>query len=95
MDSGITIKQYEAEVAEVVNTIGQGKVQWNGLWKRLLKVWWKKLLFILTMFILPGGLIVLTVVGLVALLNWNSAHHEAVKRQDAIDKADGTYRWWR
>ena len=45
-------------------------VQTKGLFRRLLKLYWKKATFILLMLILPGGLLILGLCAAVWVLNW-------------------------
>ena len=46
------------------------EVQTKGLFWRLLKLYWKRLSFIVLMLILPGGLWILGLCAAVWLLNW-------------------------
>jgi hypothetical protein len=46
------------------------EVQTKGLFWRLLKLYWKRISFVLLMLILPGGLLILGLCAAVWVLNW-------------------------
>ena len=62
------------------------EVKTKGLVWRLLKLYWKKLLFIALMLLLPGGLIVLFLCVTVWALNWE---------KEMTAYLDATFRKWK
>jgi hypothetical protein len=67
--SKITLEQYEHELVGIEDAVAHRKPGWGS---RLLSRYWKRLLFIGFLLILPGGCFVLAVIGLIWLLNWGS-----------------------
>jgi hypothetical protein len=58
------------ELEKLLASLETCPIQKKGLVWRLLKLYWKKLLFIALMLLLPGGLIVLSLCITVWALNW-------------------------
>ena len=58
------------ELEKLLASLGTCPIQKKGLFWRLLKLYWKKLLFIALMLMLPGGLIVLFLCAAAWALNW-------------------------
>ena len=58
------------EMEELLASLKTCPIQEKGLFWRLLKLYWKKLLFTALMLILPGGLLVLFLCVTVWALNW-------------------------
>jgi hypothetical protein len=74
------------EMEELLASLGTCPIQKKGLFWRLFKLYWKKLLFIALMLVLPGGLIVLFLCATAWALNWE---HEMTAYMDA------TYKKWK
>jgi len=74
------------EMEELLASLGTCPIQKRGLFWRLLKLYWKKLLFIALMLVLPGGLIVLFVCAFFWALNWE---------QEMTAYFDATFRKWK
>jgi len=74
------------EMEELLASLGTCPIQKRGLFWRLLKLYWKKLLFIALMLVLPGGLIVLFVCACFWALNWE---------QEMTAYFDATFRKWK
>lgn len=71
LEPGMTLEKYEHEAFDWIDDLGTGKfkIQWKGLWWRMLKLYWKRILFILFCLAVP-------VIGWVCLavwaLNWSN-----------------------
>jgi len=74
------------EMEELLASLQTCPIQKKGLFRRLLKLYWKKLLFIALMLVLPGGLIVLLLCATAWALNWE---HEMTAYMDE------TYKKWK
>ena len=74
------------EMEKLLASLGTCPIQKKGLFWRLFKLYWKKLLFVALMSVLPGGLIVLFLCVTVWALNWG---HEMTAYMDE------TYKKWK
>ena len=74
------------EMEELLVGLETCPIQKKGLVWRLLKLYWKKLLFIALMLVLPGGLIVLLLCVTAWALNWE---------QEMTAYMDATYKKWK
>ena len=57
------------------------EVQTKGLFRRLLKRYWKKATFVLLMLILPGGLLILGLCAAAWALNWEKEMNACVEQE--------------
>ena len=71
--SKITLEQYEHELVGIEDAVAHRKPGWGS---RLLSRYWKRLLFIGFLLFLPGGCIILAVVGFFWLRNWSREMNE-------------------
>ena len=60
------------EMEELLVSLETCPIQKKGLFWRLLKLYWKKLSFVVLMLILPGGLWILGLCAVVWALNWGA-----------------------
>ena len=74
------------EMEELLVSLETCPIQKKGLVWRLFKLYWKKLLFIALMLMLPGGLIVLFLCATAWALNWEQAMTAYI---------DETYKKWK
>ena len=57
------------------------EVQTKGLFWRLLKLYWKRISFVLLMLILPGGLLILVLCAAAWALNWEKEMHAYMEQE--------------
>jgi len=74
------------ELEKLLVSLETCPIQKKGLFLRLFKLYWRKLLFIALMLILPGGLVVLFVCACVYALNWE---------REMTAYFDATFRKWK
>jgi len=74
------------ELEKLLASLETCPIQKKGLVWRLLKLYWKKLLFIALMLVLPGGLLVLFLCITVWALNWE---------REMTAYMDETYKTWK